>query len=143
MKNLVTYRPVGGLNLMNDFDRVFGSFFDDLPRWESRKPPVDVREENDKYVVEIELPGLTEKNIDVKVEENLLTISSVSDEKEEEKKNGYLIRERRSSRFSRSFVLPKDVQKDNIDASFKNGILTLEVPRAPKEQPKKIEVKKA
>ena len=143
MKSLVTYRPVGGLNLATDFDRVFNSFFDDIPKWENRKPPVDVREEKDKYVVEVELPGLTEKDIDVKVEENLLTISSASDEKDEEKKNGYLIRERKASQFSRSFVLPKDVQKDKIDARFKNGILSLEVPRAPKEEPKKIEVKKA
>ena len=143
MKSLVTYRPRSGLSLMNDFDRVFDSFFADSPVRGIRKPAVDVREEKDSYFVEVELPGMSEKNIDVKVEENLLTISSVEDEKKDDEKNRYLIRERRASHFSRSFVLPKDVQQDKINARFKDGILTLEIPRVPKQEPKKIEVKKA
>jgi HSP20 family protein len=102
---------------------------------------VDVREEKDRYVLEAELPGLTEKDIEVKVEDNLLTISSKKDEKREEKRNGYLIRERRSSAFQRSFVLPTDVDKENITAQFKNGILTLDMKKLASAQPKSIPVR--
>ncbi len=75
--------------------------------------------------MEVELPGLSEKDVEVKLDNNLLTISSNRDEKKEEKKNGYVLRERRASRFSRSFVLPEGVDREKIAAEFKNGILHL------------------
>ncbi len=79
--------------------------------------------------------------MEVKLDNNLLTISSSKDEKKEEKKNGYVLRERRSARFSRSFVLPDGVDREKIVAEFKNGILTLNFPKVPAAKPKTIEVK--
>jgi len=140
MRNLVTYTP-HRLSVFNDMDRLFHSFFDDTVS--HRVPSVDVREEEGRYLLEAELPGLTEKDIDVKVEDNLLTITSAQEVKQEEKKNGYLMRERRSTSFSRSFVLPKDAEKEKIEANFKNGLLTLEIPKAEQAKPRKIDVKKA
>lgn len=140
MKSLVTYKPFTLGEVWGDFDRMIDRIFSDTPIWEARIPAVDVREEKDRYVLEAELPGLTEKDIEVKVEDNLLTISSKKDEKREEKRNGYLIRERRSSAFQRSFVLPTDVDKENITAQFKNGILTLDMKKLASAQPKSIPV---
>jgi len=139
--NLIKYKPTNALNLWGDFDRMLDSFFDDVPVWNSRVPSVDIREEADKYILEAELPGLTEKDIEVKVENNLLTISSKKEENKEEKKNGYLLRVRRSSSFSRSFVLPKDTNKEEIHAVFKNGVLTLNLGKNPEAKPKNIAIK--
>ena len=104
-------------------------------------PAVDVRETDAEYLMEVELPGLTEKDVEVKLDNTLLTISSSSDEKKEEKKNGYVLRERKSARFSRSFVLPEGVDREKIAAEFKNGVLQLTFPKVPAAKPKTIEVK--
>lgn len=138
MNTLVRYNP-RALSLANNFDRMMDSFFSDSPR--SYAPTVDIREDENKYVLEAELPGLTEKDIDVKVEDNLLTISSKTEEKAEEKKNGYILKERRSKSFSRSFVVPKDVDKEKIEAGFKNGLLSLSLHKAPAAKPKSVEIK--
>lgn len=134
MNSLVTYKPVGAFDLLD-------SLFSDTPVWKSRTPAVDVREEEDRYVLEAELPGLNEKDVDVKVEENLLSISSAKTEEKEEKRDGYLMRERRSSSFQRSFVLPRDVDKDNIHARFRNGLLILDLQKKPEVKPRSIEIK--
>ena len=141
MRNLVTYTPTR-LSFFDDIDRMFRSVFDSYPVVRRREPSVDIREEEGKYTLEAELPGLSEKDIEVKVEDNLLTISSSTEEKKEEKRYGYLMRERRSSSFSRSFVLPKNVERDKIDANFKDGLLTLRLPKTEKAQPKRIDIKK-
>ncbi|TFG58889.1 MAG: Hsp20/alpha crystallin family protein [Spirochaetales bacterium] len=132
---------MNSLSLWQDMDRMLDSLFDDTPLWNSRVPSVDIREENDKYILEAELPGLSEKDIEVKLETNLLTISSVKKEEKEEKKNGYLLRERRSSSFCRSFVLPKDADREKLEAAFKNGVLTVELHKNPEAKPRNIEIK--
>ena len=142
--NLIKYKPITKSLIDGDLDRVFnemleGNFWD----FEKHYPKVDVREEKDSYVLEADLPGLTEKDIEVKVENNLLSISSSKKEEKEEKKNGYIVRERKSSSFARSFVLPEDVNRESIAASFKNGVLTLTLGKNPESQPKTIEVKSA
>ena len=142
MRNLIRYNP-RGLNLYDDIDRVFRTFLSDEPGVSLRSPSVDIRETETDFVLEAELPGLSEKDVDVKVEDNLLTIASRKDEKGEEKRNGYLVRERRSAAFSRSFVLPKDVDREKIAASFKDGLLSLQIPKAESAKPLEIEVKKA
>ena len=142
MRNLIRYNP-RGLNLYDDIDRVFRTFLSDEPGVSLRSPSVDIRETETDFVLEAELPGLSEKDVDVKVEDNLLTIASRKDEKGEEKRNGYLVRERRSAAFSRSFVLPKDVDREKIAATFKDGLLSLQIPKAESAKPLQIEVKKA
>ena len=145
MRSLVTYKPNRSLRLFDDFDRVLDSFFDDVPRRHLSTPRVDIREEENAYVLEAELPGLSEKDVDVKVENELLTIASKTEEKKEEKKvakkDGYLLKERRTSTFSRCFALPKDADREKIDAHFKNGVLTLNVPKSEESKPRTIDVK--
>ena len=137
MRGLIRYtRP----NELFDWSRMLDNFFEDTPVWNARVPAVDVRESEDGYVMEAELPGLTDKDVELKIEDNILTLSSRKDEATEEDKDGYLIRERRSAEFCRTFVLPKDVDRDKIKAEFKNGLLTVRVPKAPEAKPRKIDV---
>ena len=138
--NLVRYNP-NSLDLLDNVSRWFDDFFA-APTFEhSTLPAVDVRKTDAEYLMEVELPGLSEKDVEVKLDNNLLTISSGKDEKKEEKKNGFILRERRASRFSRSFVLPESVDREKIGAEFKNGILQLTFPKVPAAKPKTIEVK--
>lgn len=138
MNGLIRYhRPADLLN----WDGLLDRFFEDTPVWQSRTPAVDVRETEDGYLMEAELPGLTEKDIELKVEENILTLSSRKEEDRQDEKNGYLIRERCRSEFARTFVLPKDVDRENIKAEFKNGLLNVSIPKSPEAKPRRIDVK--
>ena len=142
MNYLAKVRKNNGLNIWDEMDRVFDNFFIDTPAASrSWTPSVDVREDENGYVLEAELPGFSEDDVEVKVEDNLLTIASAKKEEKENKKEGYLIRERRSAHFSRSFVLPKDVDAEKIDASYKNGVLVLHLVKKPEAKPKSIKIK--
>ncbi len=138
MRGLIRYtRP----NDLFDWNGLLDNFFTDTPVLSARTPVVDVREQENEYLMEAELPGLTEKDIELKVEDNILTLSSKKEESKEEKKNGYLIRERRNHEFARTFVLPKDVDREKIKAEFKNGLLVVNIPKRPGAKPRKIDVK--
>ena len=112
-------------------------------------PKVDVKEDGEAYTMEIDLPGRSEKDVDIELDNNTLTISSKQEEKnemeetEKEENGRWLIRERRVSSFKRSFTLPEDVNLEALNASFKNGILTVKLPRRALSQPKKIAIKSA
>lgn len=140
--NLIKYRPNRYMNFLDDsWDNWFSSFFNDFPKTESNVPAVDIKENEKGYIIEVELSGLSEKDIEVKVEGNLLTLSSKKNEKKEEKKDDYVLRERRSFEFSRSFVIPDNVDGEKISAEFKNGLLSLNVPKTEKAKPKLLEIK--
>ena len=110
-------------------------------------PKVDVKEDSEAYTMEMDLPGRSEKDVDIELDNNTLTISSKQEEKnemeetEKEENGRWLIRERRVSSFKRSFTLPEDVNLEALNASFKNGILTVKLPRRALSQPKKIAIK--
>jgi HSP20 family protein len=138
MRGLIRYtRP----NNLFDWDGLLDNFFTDTPVWNARTPAVDVREAEDEYLMEVELPGLTDEDVALNVEDNILTLSSKKEESKEEKKNGYLIRERRNHEFARTFVLPKDVDRDKIKAEFKDGLLVVNIPKKPEAKPRKIDLK--
>ena len=138
MNGLIRYtRPAD----LFDWNRTLDSFFDDTPVWNTQTPAVDVKEEEKRYLMEAELPGLTDKDIELKVEDNILTLSSKKEESKEEKKNGYLLRERRSAEFCRTFVLPQDADRAEVKAEFKNGLLVVDIPKKPEAQPRKIDVR--
>jgi len=139
--NLIRYNP-NSLDLLDNVSTWFDDFFTAPTFSGSTLPAVDIRETESDYLMEVELPGLTEKDVEVKLDNNLLTISSaLKEEKKEEKKNGFVLRERRAARFSRSFVLPETVDREKIGAEFKNGVLHLAFPKVPAAKPKTIEVK--
>ena len=111
-------------------------------------PKVDVKETENAYSLDLELPGRTENDVNIELDHNTLTISSKKEETTEksegtEKNNNsgkWLIRERRTSEFSRSFRLPEDVDNENVKATFKNGILNVMMPRKALATPKRIAI---
>jgi HSP20 family protein len=148
MKTVTLYRPSVLENALSDFDRCMDSFLGDSfltpsERIFNRLPAVDVRETDKAYLLEAELPGFDEKDVEVRLDNNTLTLETKKeDEKKEDKNRAYMIRERRSSSFSRSFRLPENADPENIAASFKNGILTLEIGKRAETQKRVIQINK-
>ena len=138
MRNLIHYTKPADLF---DWNSMLDNFFIEQPLWNTSSPAVDIREDEKEYRMEVEIPGLSEKDIELKVEENLLTLSTRKEEKKEEKGNGYLLRERKNRGFHRSFVLPEEVEREAITADFKNGLLNITLTKKEKAKPKMIEVK--
>ena len=139
MKYMVRTRGNGHTTRESEFDRLFKAVFNDVPQWNARQPLVDVVETEDGYVLEAELPGMSEKNVDVSVEDNLLTVTARQEEQDDERR--YLMRERAGGEYRRSFVLPKDADRSKIEARFRNGILILEVKKLPEAKPRQIKIK--
>jgi len=139
--------------LFDDFDRGFWRFparslFEMEPFWRREPawpaaPAVDVAETDKAYEITAELPGMDEKNIEVKVANGVLTIKGEKQEEKEEKKKDYYLSERRYGSFQRAFQLPEGVDVDKIEAAFKKGVLTVTLPKTPEAQKsvKKIAVK--
>jgi HSP20 family protein len=93
-------------------------------------PRVDIKEAGDHYEITAELPGVDKKDIHVHVKDGILTLEAETTKEEQEKKKGKIIRqERRYGKFMRSFNLGADVQEEDIKASFRDGVLTLEAPK--------------
>lgn len=104
-------------------------------------PATDVVEGEKEIRVMAEMPGLARKDIEIDVENNLLTIRGEKREEREEGQEGtWHLSERRYGTFSRSFVLPRDVEADNIGANFENGVLTVSIPKSEKAQRRRIEI---
>jgi HSP20 family molecular chaperone IbpA len=153
MKAVTLYRPVTIQNALEDFDRYVESFFGESPLTPAaytREPAVDIRETEDAYVLEAELPGYDEKNIEVHVDRGVLSIESrkedaternVSPSKEGAAKERYVIRERRTASFNRSFKLPENADLDSISAHFSNGLLCLEIKKLAEAKKRVIQVK--
>ena len=142
--------------LFDNFDRSFfglpsaRSFFDIetmFPRnaaW-NLVPAVDVAENDKRYEITAELPGLDEKNIELKISNGILTISGEKEEKKEEREKDYYLSERSYGSFQRAFQVPDGVDADKIEASYKKGVLTVTLPKTPEAQKaeKKIAIKAA
>lgn len=130
-------------NLRDHFGRLFDVAFS-APTAESFgdwSPALDASEDKDKYVVSLEIPGLKKEDINVVVHDGVLTVSG---ERKSEKnvKEGVVHRtERYYGKFSRSVSLPSAVKADQVSASYKDGVLTVEVPKADEAKPKSIEIK--
>ena len=138
---LTPYRPSTDL---------FRSLFDDMLApsggWGGRMsemmrvPEADVVESENEIRVVVELPGMKPENIELDVENNVLTIGG---HKQEEQRNGddtWHLSERRYGKFSRSFVLPRDVDQEGIQARFDNGVLAVAIPKSEKARRRRIEV---
>jgi HSP20 family protein len=108
-------------------------------------PAIDVQENDQEVIVSAELPGVVEENINIEADENSLTLSGKREERHEieDKKTGYLRRERSFGSFSRTVTLPSAVDPAKSEAEFVNGVLTVHLPKVDKgKKGKKIEIKK-
>jgi HSP20 family protein len=106
-------------------------------------PAVDVAEDDKAFHIAAELPGMSEKDIEVNLSGDTLTIKGEKREEKEEKEKNYYVSERRYGSFQRSFTVPDSVDRDRVEASFEKGVLTLALPKTPQavKQQKKIEIK--
>ncbi len=146
-------------SLSHEMDRLFEQFwrdpfsirpFDLLPAmWgnggEGFIPRVDVSETEKEYVLTAELPGMDEKDIDIAISNNVLTIKGEKREEHEEKDRNYYYMERSFGSFCREFPLPSEVDEDKIEATFKKGVLTVTLPKLPEviEKTRRIPIKKS
>ena len=147
MKTLTLYRPAVFENALSGFDHYLDSLFKDsvlspADRIFNRLPAVDIQETEKSYVLEADLPGFDEKSIEIHLEGNTLIIESKKEETREDK-TSYMIRERRSSSFSRSFTLPENADRESISANYKNGVLSVEIGKQEQAQKRLIEISKS
>ena len=103
-------------------------------------PRIDISETDGEYKIEAELPGISQKEIDVKIDNNILTIKGKKEDIKEEKEKNYHLRERYYGAFQRSISLPNNIEPEKIKARFENGVLNISVPKSDKRTPKKIEI---
>ncbi len=103
-------------------------------------PSVDFSEKDGKYYLTAELPGIDKENLSIAVEDGYVTLSGKKEEKNEEKGTDYYIKETKYGSFSRSFRLPGKVADDKVGATFKDGVLTVEMPHEEEAETKKIEI---
>ena len=145
MNTLSFFNPRFTSDLFDVIDRNFNDY-GYSENGKSAMPRVDVSEKKDSYVLEMELPGYTENDVELDLKDRVLTISSKlkdakkaeKEEKKEAAESVYLIKERRNSTFSRSFTMPEDIDQENVTAAFKNGLLTVVIPRKAEAQTKRI-----
>lgn len=129
----------------------FGRMFDMAPALRNEStftvptPAVDITEADGAYKLTAELPGLTEKDIEVQVAGDVLTLKGEKREEKEQKEKSFHLSERSYGSFQRSFSLPEGVDRDKVTAEFAKGVLTITMPKTEKavEQKKTIEVKAA
>ena len=136
-----TWRPFESLRrevdrLFEEFDRGLWRFPRALsalePAWvRGAAPAVEIVERDKDYLVTAELPGLSDKDVELKLANDMLTIKGEKKEEKEEKRKGYYLSERRYGAFERSFRVPEGADSDKVEAKFSNGVLTITMPKKP------------
>jgi len=144
---LIRWEPARELqSLQHEMNRLFGTFFDSptgpgnggtLSRW---IPAMDLVEEGDHYVLRADLPGVREEDVNVEVEDGVLTVSGQRKSEHQQRKEGYYRIERASGAFSRSLTLPKGVNADSVEARFDSGVLEVRIPKPAQLKPRKVAI---
>ncbi|MGI9289757.1 MAG: Hsp20/alpha crystallin family protein [Gammaproteobacteria bacterium] len=139
------YRSLGLLDRLLQ-DQEIGSLLnafensDSVSDWH---PAVDIREEDERFLLEADLPGVDPDNIEVTMEDGILTIQGKRESETNEEQRGYKRYERISGNFLRRFTLPDTAKGDDISATTKHGVLEVTIPKQAKQLPRKISVKTA
>jgi HSP20 family protein len=132
-----------------EMDDLFGRFLGGWPRFREEtqglewSPAIDVMDKKDELVLKADLPGLTEKDIDITVQDGTLRLSGQRAEEKETKEEDYYCAERWSGSFSRTLSLPGGISADKVSASFKNGVLEIHLSKSKEATGKRIEIKAA
>ena len=122
------------------FDEVFNDPFLSPMTSDKWLPPVDIMEKEGDLILRVEIPGISEKDIDLKLEGNILTLKGEKKLEDKKDKGNYHRLESNYGSFTRSFTLPESANREAIKADFKNGILTIKVPQRPEVKPREIPV---
>jgi HSP20 family protein len=143
---MIRWEPARELNsLQQEMNRLFSTFFEGPAgggatsprRW---IPAMDLVETEDQFVLRADLPGLTEADVEVSLEDNVLTVSGERKAEHEEKGEGFYRLERATGAFNRSLTLPKGVDGDAITARFDNGVLEVRIPKPEADKPRKVQI---
>ena len=146
---LIRWEPSRELaTIQSEMNRLFNTFFEPgsgtngstagvLRRW---VPPMDLVEGENDFVLRADLPGLSEQDVNIELEENVLTISGERRTENEERKEGYYRLERSSGAFSRSITLPEGVDPEAVQASFDRGVLEIHIPKPEQRKPRKVTI---
>ncbi len=139
---LVKWNP--NRSLFNLAEGLFDEFFG-ADRMLSRTdeawyPAVDIKENKDAYKVVMELPGLSKDDVQISLEDGVLIVKGEKKSEQEEKEGDYQYYERRFGKFERMFRINSEIKQDQVDASFKDGILTIELPKTETAKPKQIAI---
>jgi HSP20 family protein len=143
---LTLWKPMNDLwNIHDETDKVFEDFFGKWPtslrgRNGGCVPVVDISETDNQFAVRAEIPGVTEKDVNVSITDNVLTLKGEKKRETEEKRKNYHRVERSYGSFQRSFTLPKNLQTEKTTATFKNGILTVSIPKSEAVKPKEVQI---
>ncbi len=146
MSDLVRWDPFREMTSLRDaMDQLLESAWISPSRWlrsdSSYDVPMDVIENDDNYVVKASVPGFQADDLNVTVQDNVLTISGEVKAEEEKKGERYHLHERRWGSFSRSISLPNAVKSEAVEASYENGVLTLTLPKAEEVKCRRITIK--
>jgi HSP20 family protein len=146
---LIRWEPAREINsLQQEMNRLFSSFFDTPPaagggngggvrRW---IPAMDLVETDDHYVLRADLPGMSEGDVDLSLEDNVLTLSGERKTEHEQGGEGFYRLERAAGAFSRSLTLPEGVDGDAISARFDKGVLEVRIPKPEQRKPRKLQI---
>ena len=145
---LIRWEPARELSSMqSEINRLFGTFFDSPTPGNGRRaalrgwtPAMDVTENENEYVLKADLPGLSEGDVGVELDDNVLRISGERKSEHEERKNGYHRVERAFGRFSRSLRLPEGVTAESIQANFDNGVLEVHIQKPEEHKAQKVAI---
>ena len=138
-----THRPV---SIFDGMDSMISNVFDNDWNFQVKSnknwsPSIDIKESKDSFTLTADIPGLTKKDVKVNISDNVLTISGERVATKTEDSESFHYRERNFGTFKRSFNLPDTVIEDDVKANFKNGILTIDLPKHEVILPKEREVK--
>ena len=143
---IVRWEPLRELgSLQTEMNRLFNTVFDapaggdggTLRRW---MPAMDLVESGDHFVLRADLPGMSEEDIKIELEDGTLTVSGERKAEHETGEEGYYRVERASGSFSRSLTLPKGVNADGVTAGFDRGVLEVRIPKPEERKPRRIEI---
>ena len=144
---ITPWRPFRDLErIKREIDRVWDSFFETKPVVKTGEPgewfpSLDVTETKDDIVVKAEIPGMEAKDIDISLNNDILTIKGEKKQEKEEKQQNYHLVERTYGNFIRMDRLPGEVKSDNINASYKNGVLNISLPKSEEAKKKEVKIK--
>ena len=142
---IVRWEPFREMSsLQTEMNRLFNAAFDTpsaanstARRW---TPAMDLLETDDEFVIRADLPGMSESDVSIELEDNVLTVSGERRTEHEDKREGFYRVERSYGSFSRSLTLPKGVDPEAVNASFNRGVLEVRVPKPEQRKPRKIEI---
>jgi HSP20 family protein len=142
---IVRWEPFRELSsLQTEMNRLFNAAFDPTAtgnggtrRW---TPAMDLLETDDQFVLRADLPGMTESDVNIELEDNVLTVSGERKHEHEEKREGFFRVERAFGSFSRALTLPKGVDPEAVSAGFENGVLEVRIPKPEERKPRKITI---